>query len=196
MRKIILIILICFHGIYAQEAPFNCDYNAYLFQYNDIYAIDLASGNSYAVATDITEGIINAAAYNPADGYIWGSLSYPPKSIVRIGKDFSTLIFYVDELPTSNRYIGDINAEGIYYLKGGGTAYYTINLNPESDNYGQHIATLNLPKSINIHDWAFNAVDNMLYTVEKNTNYLYRINIATGTMTNLGEVPRITFGNC
>ena len=36
----------------AQEEPFNCDYNAYLFQYNDVYAIDLASGSAYEVATD------------------------------------------------------------------------------------------------------------------------------------------------
>lgn len=35
----------------AQSEPFNCDYNAYLFQYNDVYAIDLASGSSYEVAT-------------------------------------------------------------------------------------------------------------------------------------------------
>ncbi|GAA4970577.1 DUF6923 family protein [Algibacter aquimarinus] len=176
-------------GASTQDQPFNCDYNAYLFQYNDVYAIDLASGNAYAVATDITEGTINAAAYNPADGYIWGSLSFPSKSIVRIGKDFSTLIYYVDELPTSGRYIGDVSADGVYYLKGGGTSYYAIDLDPESENYGQHILTSNLPLSISIHDWAFNAVDNMLYTVEKKTNILYRIDIETETMTNLGVVP-------
>ena len=172
-----------------QDTPFNCDYNAYLFQYNDVYAIDLASGNSYEVATDITEGSINAAAYNPADGFIWGSLSTPSKTIVRIGKNFETTTLYVDELPTSNRYIGDISATGIYYLKGGGTTYYTIDLDPNSANYGQHIATLSLSQSISNHDWAFNAVDNKLYTVEKNTNILYRINAETGTMESLGEVP-------
>ncbi len=176
-------------GAATQDTPFNCDYNAYLFQYNDVYAIDLASGNSYAVATDITEGTVNAAAYNPVDGYIWGSLSFPSKSIVRIGKDFSTLIFYVDELPTSGRYVGDVSAEGMYYLKGGGTTYYAINLDPESEKYGQYEATLELPKNLSIHDWAFNAVDGQLYTVEKKTNILYRINAETGAMTSLGEVP-------
>ena len=196
MKKLLLLILIVCAvqinaqtGAATQDTPFYCDYNAYLFQYNDVYAIDLASGNSYAVATDITEGTVNAAAYNPVDGYIWGSLSFPSKSIVRIGKDFSTLIFYVDELPTSGRYVGDVSAEGIYYLKGGGTTYYAIDLHPESENYGQHQATLQLPINISIHDWAFNAVDGQLYTVEKKTNILYRINAETGAMTNLGEVP-------
>ncbi|WP_203258932.1 DUF6923 family protein [Hyunsoonleella ulvae] len=188
MKKLLLLLLIS-TALYGQDQPFNCDYNAYLFQYNDVYAIDLASGNSYAVATDITEGTINAAAYNPADGYIWGSLSSPSKSIVRIGKDFSTLVFYVEELPTSGRYIGDVSADGVYYLKGGGTAYYAIDVDPESESYGEHIATSNLPLSISIHDWAFNAVDGMLYTVEKKTNILYRIDIETETMTNLGVVP-------
>ncbi len=190
MKKLLLLLLgVTVLSVHAQDEPFNCDYNAYLFQYNDVYAIDLASGNSYAVATDITEGTINAAAYNPADGYIWGSLSYPQKTIVRIGKDFSTLMFYVDELPTSGRYIGDVSEAGIYYLKGGGTTYYTIDLDPDSTNYGEHIATLTLQQSIGNHDWAFNAVDNKLYTVEKKTNVLYRIDAETGSVQSLGEVP-------
>ncbi len=188
MKKLLLLLCIT-SVVYGQDTPFNCDYNAYLFQYNDVYAIDLASGNSYQVAKDVTQGTINAAAYNPADGYIWGSLSFPSKSIVRIGKDFSTLIFYVDELPTNGRYIGDVSANGVYYLKGGGTSYYAIDLDPESEHYGQHKATLELPINISIHDWAFNAVDGQLYTVEKKTNILYRINAETGAVTNLGEVP-------
>lgn len=174
---------------YGQEVPFNCDYNAYLFQYNDAYAIDLASGNSYLVAQDITPGSINAAAYNPVDGYIWGSLSSPQKSIVKIGRDFETTTYYVDELPTSNRYVGAISAEGVYFLKGGGTTYYKINLDPVSETYTQHIATESLTLNINIHDWAFNALDGMLYSVEKNTNILYRIDPSNGNVQNLGEVP-------
>ncbi|MCL6293951.1 DUF6923 family protein [Jejuia spongiicola] len=189
MKKLLLLLFISVLSINAQETPFNCDYNAYLFQYNDVYAIDLASGNSYSVATDVTEGTINAAAYNPTDGFIWGSLSFPSKSIVRIGKDFSTLIFYVDELPTSGRYVGDVSANGVYYLKGGGTDYYALDVNPESDNYGAYITTKSLSKNISIHDWAFNAVDGKLYTVEKKTNILYRIDAETGAMESMGEVP-------
>ena len=49
--------------ISAQSEPFDCDYNAYLFQYNDIYALDLASGSSYLVAENITEGNINGAGW-------------------------------------------------------------------------------------------------------------------------------------
>ena len=54
---------------YSQTVPFNCDYYAYLFQFNDVYSVDLASGSSSIVATDITPGNINAAGYNSKDGY-------------------------------------------------------------------------------------------------------------------------------
>ena len=179
----------------AQDIPFNCDYNAYLFQRNDVFAIDLASGNSYQVATDVTPGNINATAYNPADGFIWGSLSSPAKSIVRIGKNFTTTTYYIDELPTNSRYVGGISATGIYYLKGGGTTFYKIDLNPDSANYTEHQSTESLSQNISIHDWAFNAVDSQLYTVEKGTNKLYRINPENGQVTSLGVVPILSNNN-
>lgn len=170
----------------AQNTSFD---RAYLFQYNDVYAIDLASGSSYLAATDITEGNINATGHNPTDGYIWGSVTTPSKTIVRIDENFQTTSFYIEELPTSNRYIGDVSLDGIYFLKGGGTTYYKIDINPASSTYGEHLATLSLSQSISIHDWAFNAVDNQLYAVAKNSNVLYRINPETGVVTALGEVP-------
>ncbi len=188
MKKNLLLLFLFVIRMGAQE-PFNCDYNAYLFQYNDVYAIDLASGSSYVVATDITPGNINGAGYNPTDGYIWGSLSTPSKTIVRIGKDFSTTTFYIDEFSSSGRYIGDVSVNGVYYLKGGGTTYYTVDVDPASPNYGTHIATGTLSQSLSIHDWAFNAVDGKLYTVEKNSNKLYRIDPDAGTILDLGEVP-------
>ncbi len=183
-----LIIIIGVFG-YGQEDPFNCDYNTYLFQYNDIYALDLASVNSYLVKKDITPGNINAVGYNPADGYIWGSLSTPSKSIVKIGKNFSIEIVYIPELPTSNRYVGDVREDGVYYLKPGGSTYYLVDLNPNSNTYKQFITSKTLSSNINIHDWAFNAVDGLLYTVEKGTNILYRIDPETGVATSLGVVP-------
>ena len=181
--------LLGFQNANAQDVPFNCDFSAYLFQYNDVYALDLASGNSYQIATDVTPGSINATGYNPTDGYIWGSLSSPEKSIVRIGQNFETTIFTIPELPTSNRYVGDVSSQGTYYLKAGGATFYKVDLNPDSANYGNYIGQGTLSQNISIHDWAFNAVDGNIYAVEKNTNHLYRIDPATGTVNDLGEVP-------
>jgi hypothetical protein len=176
-------------GLWAQGQPFNCDYNAYLFQFNDVYAVDLASGNSYPIATDVTPGNINGAAYNPADGYIWGALSNPDRAIVRIGRDFSTTIYTIPQLPSANPYVGAISQTGVYYLKAGGSSFHTIDLNPNSDDYLKYLTGGSLSQSINIHDWAFNAVDNQLYTVEKGTNQLIRINPTSGAVAKLGEVP-------
>lgn len=185
----LILLLSTSFSLFSQEEPFNCDYNAYLFQYNDVYSIDLASGNSFLVASDVTPGNINAAAYNPADGYIWGYLSSPSKTIVRIGKNFTTTSFYINELPDSNQYVGDISSSGFYYLKAGGTTYYKINLDPNSTNYTQYVSTQTLSQSINVHDWAFNANDGYLYSVEKGTNELYRIDASSGLVTSLGLVP-------
>ncbi|WP_397364622.1 DUF6923 family protein [Olleya sp. R77988] len=184
-----LLVLLFGYTSQAQNIPFNCDYSAYLFQYNDVYAIDLASGNSYLAATDITPGNINAAAYNPADGYIWGYLSTPSKTIVRIGKDFQTTSFTIPELTTGNKYVGDISPDGIYYFKAGGTSFFKVDLNPNSASYTQYLSTETLSQNISIHDWAFNAVDGNLYAVEKNSNILYRINPTTSVVEALGEVP-------
>jgi hypothetical protein len=72
MKHILLFLSILITAtLNAQNDPFNCVYDAYLFQYNDVYSIDLASGNSYLVAENVTSGSINAAAYNPTDGFIW-----------------------------------------------------------------------------------------------------------------------------
>ena len=176
----------------AQDEPFECDYNAYLFQRNDIYALDLASGSSYLVKENVTEGNVNAVGYNPADEYIWGTLTDGSQTIVRIGNSFNVESFYIDELPTSSIYIGDISSEGIYYLKGGGKTYYTIDLNPESENYTKYTSEGTFSENLSIHDWAFNSVDGYLYTVEKGTNHLYRINATTSEIIDLGEVPILT----
>ncbi|MBU2902370.1 DUF6923 family protein [Maribacter dokdonensis] len=183
----------------AQSEPFNCDYNAYLFQYNDIYALDLASGSSYLVAENITPGNVNGVGYNPTDGYLWGYLKTPSSTIVRIGKDYSVNQYTIPELPTGNKYVGDISPDGIYYFKAGGSSYYKVDINPDSDTYLQYLGAFELSQSLNIADWAFNAADGMLYTVEGSTRLLYKIDPATGTVYNLGAVPildglKYTFG--
>ncbi|NRT16742.1 hypothetical protein HNP99_003114 [Flavobacterium sp. 28A] len=190
MQTILLGIFAFYSGkASAQEIPFNCDFNAYLFQNNDVYAIDLASGNSILVAADVTPGNINGAGYNPKDGYIWGYLSSPSNSIVRIGKNFTTTVFTIPELTSGNKYVGDVSPNGIYFFKAGGKTYYKVDLDPASATYTQYLGEFELSTSMNVHDWAFNSLDGNLYTVEQNTNILYRIHPETGLVDDLGVVP-------
>lgn len=192
-----MFLLTCFvsSSLVSQNEPFECDFNAYLFQYNDIYAIDLASGSSYLVKENIVNGKINGVAYNSADGYLWGYTDSAPKTIIRIGKDFTTETFTIPEIPvTGMNYVGDISLYGQFYFRAGTSTYYHVDLNPESPTYLQYMGSTVLNRNIKIHDWAFNAADDMLYAVEKNTNRLYRIEVETGEVEDLGEVP-ILAGN-
>ncbi len=197
MKKLLLLISMFTLALTSQieaqtNVPFNCDYSAYLFQYNDVYALDLASGSSYLVAPNITTGNVNGAGYNPTDGYIWGYLSTPASSIVRIGQNFNTTTYTIPNLPSGNKYVGDIDSNGIYYCKAGGASYYKIDINPSSSTYLDYLGSFTLSRSISVADWAFNAVDGQLYSVEMSgSNKLIRINPATGVVTDLGVVPSL-----
>lgn len=187
-KKIYLILSIIV-GIYSSKAqePFNCVEEAYLFQTNDVYAQNLASGNATLEGIDLAPDNINGVGYNDQDGYIWGSLRYPDNSIIRIGKDYSTTIYTLSDAPFS--YVGDVSPGGTYYLRKTSTSYYKIDLDPNSPTYLTNIGTETISQSLNIHDWAFNAVDGKLYTVEKNSNILYRIDVSTNIVETVGEVP-------
>ncbi len=184
---LILIILLTFGNSFAQSDPFNCNTEAYLFQSNDVYAQNLASGAASLDGIDLTASIINGVGYNSKDGYIWGSLKSPSNTIVRIGNNYEMTTYTVPNSPYS--YVGDVNQDGIYYLKNGSSSFYKIDLDPESANYLTNIGTGYLSEAITNHDWAFNAVDDMLYAVEKHSNILYRIDPGTGNVQSLGEVP-------
>lgn len=189
-KKILPIILIIFstQGVLAQTSePFNCVTEAYLFQSNDVYAQNLASGLASLDGINLTNDVINGVGYNPKDGYIWGSLKSPANTLVRVGNNYEVTTFTVANAPYS--YVGDVNQDGIYYLKNGSSGLYKVDLDPESPTYLTNIGTMTLSKAISNHDWAFNAADNMLYTVEKHSNKLYKIDPDTGNVQDLGEVP-------
>ncbi|MDO6472440.1 T9SS type A sorting domain-containing protein [Maribacter sp. 1_MG-2023] len=195
----VIVIALSSWNMNAQAEPFNCDFNAYLFQYNDIYALDLASGSSYLVAENITPGNVNGVGYNPTDGYLWGYLSTPSSTIVRIGKNYTVDQYTIPALPTGNKYVGDISPNGVYYFKAGGSSYFKVDINPDSPTYLEYLGAFELSQSLSIADWAFNAADGNLYTVEGRSRILYKIDPETGKVYNLGEVPIIeglsyTFG--
>lgn len=191
MKRLLFAMLFWVLGLYAfGQAPFYCTTEAYLFQYNDVYTVNLATGQAVLEAQDVTPGNINAAAYNPVDGYIWGALTSPEQAIVRIGLNYTTDIYTLPSLFTSNPYVGAINSEGQYYLKPGGQDFQIVDLDPTSGDYLSVVDTKALSQNIAIADWAFNAVDNQLYTVTLGgANKLCRIDPTTGVVEDLGEVP-------
>ncbi len=183
------------------NGPFTCEVYAYLFQGNDVYSVDLASGQTILEASNIVNGTINATAYNPKDEYIWGSVSNPDKAIARVSNDYTVETFVIDGLTSSNSYIGDINEDGIYYLKPGGVTTYMIDVDPASPNYLSLLGTFNLSENHTIADWAFNPVDGYLYTIAKGSNFVIKIDPSTGIVQILGVASIIpetnyVFGAC
>lgn len=64
-KKILPIILIIFstQGVLAQTSePFNCVTEAYLFQANDVYSQNLASGSAQLDGIDLTSSVINGVS--------------------------------------------------------------------------------------------------------------------------------------
>ena len=191
MKEIITTTLILFYtGVLIGQDPFNCTEEAYLFQTNDIYTINLATGQATLEAEDVTPGKINAAAYNPTDGYLWGSLNTPTQSIVRIGLNYVTEVYTLDGFFSNSPYVGAINSQGQYYVKPGGQDFQIVDLDSNSNSYLTVIEEKTLSQNLSIADWAFNAADDMLYTVTMSgNNELCRIDPNTGSVEVLGEVP-------
>lgn len=190
MRTVITFTILLCANLLAAQGPFNCTAEAYLFQYNDVYSINLASGQAVLEAEDLTPGNINAAAYNPADGYIWGSLTSPDQAIVRVGLNMTTDTYTISGFPTANPYVGAISPLGEYYVKSGGVDFHVVDLDPGSSSYLEVIENKSLDQNISIADWAFNSVDGALYTVTNSGgNKLCRIDPQTAEVTILGEVP-------
>ena len=190
MKKLFTISYLFLVFVLGAQEPFNCTYDAYLFQYNDVFAINLASGQSYPLVEDLTPGNINAAAYNPADGYMWGSLSTPDQAIVRIGKDLTVDTYVIPGFSSSNPYVGAISPEGQYYVKPGGSNFDIVDLDPSSSDYLTIVDSKTLSSNLAIADWAFNSADGYLYTVTMGgANILCRIDPATAVVEELGEVP-------
>ncbi|MGY6649050.1 thrombospondin type 3 repeat-containing protein [Wenyingzhuangia sp. IMCC45574] len=163
-----------------------CNQSAYLFQANDIYTVDLGSGETVLAKQDIISGDINAVGFNPKDGNIWGSIG--SKKLIRVSQTFEKDEFKIGGLPVSGSFVGDVNSEGIYYIKSE-SKIYKVDLNPSSDTYLDYLGSINLSQSLDIHDWAFNANDGQLYTVTKGGNHLYKINPENGDVEDLGLVP-------
>jgi len=174
-NSILLFLMICGLTKVLAQGPFGCVEEAYLFQYNDVYGINLASGQSFPVATDITAGNINAVAYNPTDGYIWGYISSPANSVVKVGEDFSTETYTIEGYRSA--YVGAINANGIFYSKAGGTSYDIVDLNPKSVTYLKVLEQRNLTQNISIADYGavYFDLDGNFYVSANQTGTIYQI---------------------
>lgn len=183
---------------------FSCTADTYFFTSintnspTDIYSINLDNGNTQKIADDFYTQHINAVGYNRKDNYVWG-YDFGKHQLARIDANLGITNFDVAGLPNNAFYSGDVSPDGVLHLflnkyqyqtsPGNFSAYITrIDVDPSSTTYLQKLPDLPLSGALdgilNIGDFAFNPVDNMLYAIHEEAPYgLYKINPNTGVVT-------------
>ncbi|MEN9416095.1 MAG: hypothetical protein RLZ62_2399, partial [Bacteroidota bacterium] len=183
------------------EAPFGCSNDAYMFQNvtTDVYRLDMTTGSSTLLLSNINGSgatkSINAVGYNVKDGYMWG-YNNNTDQLAKIYTNGNVEYFTIPGLPTNIEYnSGDVNSDGVLYLARGLTnTIYRIDIDPASPTYLQQLPAITT-SLLSFGDWAFNPIDNQLYTVTSITStsplsggQLVRYNPTTGAATVLGTV--------
>jgi len=185
-----------------------CDPRAFLFQSTptDVFSIDLVTGASTQVGTDIAPPNLNGVAYNPLDNYVYGVSNTPGATlgrVYRIGSDFSVQDLGLPTgLPAAGYNIGEFDANGHYWVttSANSTTVYEVDLKPGSSTYFRVVNSraLTMPAGFSgtSADWAYNPVDGFLYRTPLNTTtnrvHLFRYNRTNGVLTNLGPIAGIT----
>ena len=181
-----------------------CDTRAFLFQSTptDIFSIDLVTGGSTQVGTDVSPVNINAVGYNPLDNYIYGMDSAATGTgLIRVGSDFTVqTLGFPTGLPTTVGFnLGEFDNNGHYWVNSGATGnVYEVDMRPGSATYFQVVSS----RAINAiagfsggADWAYNPVDGFLYRTPTNATtgrlHLFRYDRASGVQTNLGAIAGI-----
>ncbi|GAA4842471.1 hypothetical protein GCM10023331_29450 [Algivirga pacifica] len=158
-------------------AQVNCPGKAYLFQNSltDLYEVDLVTGDTTLVIDDIlgnesANRTLNAAAFNPVDGYLYAYRSQT-NQLVRIDPStYAVTIITVPGMSTGSYIIGDINTSGRYYIHSPGRdSTQEIDLS-DVDGTGP-VFIRDFPSTNPTgSDWAFNPVDDFLYSVRSGNN--------------------------
>ena len=179
------------------QLPISCQNSAFMFHNipTEVSLLNLTTGVMSLHSSTLTTNKLNGVGYNKKDNFIWGYDQIKRDgTLLRIGKDsdgsYVSKEFNVPGLNGFSSYNADIDDNGHMYLKEGGKNNLNvsvIDLDPNSATYLTKIRNFTLSQKINIHDWAFNPIDDFLYAVTKNDSKLYKINPTNGTVTFIGD---------
>ena len=94
----------------------SCTVSAFLFQNNpsDVYGLNLATGSSNLLASDIGGIHVNGIGFNPLDNFIYGaSNTVTNGSIAKVDGNFNvSYLGPIVGLPTTSYVVGDISPDG------------------------------------------------------------------------------------
>lgn len=136
-----------------------CDTRAFLFQGapTNVIAIDLVTGASTPVGTNIAPPNLNGVAYNLLDNYIYGVSNTPGATlgrVYRIGSDFSVQDLGLPTgLPAAGYDIGEFDGNSAV-LQPGGTVVYTITVrNVGTADASDVVVSDPIPLGIDAYAW-------------------------------------------
>jgi len=186
-------------NIVSKNTPIGCQNSAFIFQgsISEMNLLNLSTGEINTTNEIFKTELINGAGYNKKDGFIWGVDKNATNggTVVRIGLDnqnnYMSQKFKIED-ENFISYVGDIDNNGHLYIKvdneSESSSVLVIDLDVNSSTYLTKIREFNMTQELDIHDWAFNPLDNQLYTIEKGEiNNLYKIDPNSGEVTNLGD---------
>ncbi|TPX06867.1 uncharacterized protein E0L32_002363 [Thyridium curvatum] len=132
-----------------------CDRYGYLIQAAYLYRVNIETGATEPVGTELIPGAsINALGYNALDNYLYG-LDNNNHNIVRISNN-GTAQNVVGV--TVQSVVGDIDNEGCYWVLDSAYKYYKFDLKPGSSTYGTVLdqgQTTNSDKVPRLLDWVY-----------------------------------------
>ncbi|MCB0133451.1 MAG: hypothetical protein KDD78_21450, partial [Caldilineaceae bacterium] len=174
-------------GDHAATPFLSCPSDAFLYQQSpsNLYGVNLVSGGSFVLRDDWTI-TTNAVGFNLLDDYLYGFVSGSNGYISRTDGNGDITIHKVEGLGKVNAYTGDVSVDGYLYLNRGRKELWIVDVNAQRPTYLQLVNTITLSSNSNIADWAFNAVDGMLYGVRGNGD-LVQVNPTTGALTVIGD---------
>ena len=195
--------------------PFTCNNEGIIFSADSLLStttnfskVDLETG-TYNFIQEFATRHINAAGYNVHDNFIYGigfkNDENGQINVVKVDKEYNVETLNITGLPQGNSLyaLGDVDFDNKLYVS-------TIqSANAQSFDYLKSLIVIDLdtktveretplvfPADSNMTtiyaaDYAFNPIDEMLYTIDSNLNQLIRINPISGQVELLGDVGSI-----
>ena len=180
---------------FSGENAFTCSENSYIFTSSskkdplDSYSVNIVTGKSHLEKSHFHDVNINAIGYNTTDNYIWGYDRVAHK-MARVNAAYNVKLYTASGLPDKDYVAGDVSPDGILYLydkDDKNAMIYGVNVDAGSSNFLKTVDSFKLPHKIQTTDMAFNPIDSRLYFMDNDNGDLYRLDITTHKLENLGN---------
>jgi CshA-type fibril repeat protein len=166
----------------AFAQTFACDGQFYLAQNNptQYFIVNTETNSLDPLFTVNPSGQTNGIGLNVVDGFIYG-IDPGNGNVFRVDSSGNTTNLGNDGGDIDAAFVGDVDENGIYYTRPAGNRIQRIDV---SGSTATLIADVTLSAAAQGADFAFNPIDNNLYSFQPNNSadIIYQINPTTGSV--------------